>query len=842
MVSVLYYLVIDVAKMIEKFKFELFYKKEDTLNLKIKNPDFLTKLKQIKSVILDKNQTITDNKLTISGLMIYNEFYEIHDSEIPILRDILSQAKNEKPFKEIKTKKKDSPKEREIPNEDNDAGYKMTQTCSQNRNLFTYESKDRLQTESKNVAYTENEELINNPDITKSKVVGNSFIPSKLIIGKLYSDLDMKPSKPFNYSGTLKSSVYVDPYSMDSEADMFKKRNHYNMSMSAKAKPFKQLCEENFPEINELLQTLTLCHFTKTKIDLKTNNFSNESTKQEISSILQFAEKFGYTFKGSFKITDSKIQVYETNTCSYPQYHPIIGFNEATKNRTRFSLIVGAPIDKHGGIDTSQGSTLYVHGDDADEMINTLNLSSRDKEILREKIEKVRETGNMTIIYGKRELSCEDTKRYLNRKKIIKTSLTIKDEELESLYNSIEERLDLICVVCLKEQLRPNIDKVISSFHEAQIKTYFVSGDNECSTLASAFNSGIITNEAEVCKIQVKNQNAGLISLKWILQRIQKQLAFNKKVTMEEGSSPKFTESAMRFDTISPRHRRVGFEETSKKAASKFSDIGLDESRLICILIDGDSFRVIYNNRYLRHHYLFLMMFCNNVCFNFSAMDKKRLAKMIKTLDNSANCCVLGIGDGYDDVPMMQACDVSIELKSPENEIVTFMGDFVVDDCKKIMDLIFLRSCDLFGKIEETILYLFYIFFTLLITLFFFSWFTRFTGSSIMNIQNIDILIIIMCIQIIIVYFLFEKKRTSLLTRMFPLLYKYDLRLKITEFKRLYIKTFVPAVIDSTIVFFFSYFTYAIFDGNNKDGTRLNMSINISYYFLFCLRVFKLLL
>ena len=67
--------------MIEKFKFELFYKKEDTLNLKIKNPDFLTKLKQIKSVILDKNQTITDNKLTISGLMIYNEFYEIHDSQ-----------------------------------------------------------------------------------------------------------------------------------------------------------------------------------------------------------------------------------------------------------------------------------------------------------------------------------------------------------------------------------------------------------------------------------------------------------------------------------------------------------------------------------------------------------------------------------------------------------------------------------------------------------------------------------------------------------------------------------------------------------------------------------------
>ena len=841
---------IDVAKMIEKFKFELFYKKEDTLNLKIKNPDFLTKLKQIKSVILDKNQTITDNQLTISGLMIYNEFYEIHDSEIPILRDILSQAKNEKSFKELKEKIIDSPKEKDIPNEENDACSKMTQTYSQkNPNLFST-SKDILKTEIKKTetipfmaASSDTEEPLRNIESKKtikpSSFFGHAFKPQKLIIGRLYSDLELRPSKPFNYSGTLKSSVYVDPFSVESDADLFKKqRSHYNMSMSAKAKTFKQLCEENFNEINELMQTLTLCHFTKTKIDLKTNNFSHESTKQEISSILQFSEKFGYAFKGSFKITDSKIHVYETNNCSHPQYYPIIGFNEATKNRSRFSLIVGIPIEKHAKIDTSQCSTLYVHGDDADEMINTLNLSSKDKEILREKIEKVRETGNMTIIYGKRQLSSEETKHYLNRKKIIKTSLTIKDEELESLYNSIEERLDLICVVCLKERLRPKITSVISSFHEAQIKIYFVSGDNECSTLASAFQSGIITNEAEVCKIQVKNQNAGLISLKWILQRIQKQLAFNKRVNIEEGSSPRFTESAARFDTMSPRHRKVGFEESAKKTGSRYSDNNSDETRLICILIDGESFRVIYKNKYLRHHFLFLMMFCNNVCLNFSELDKKRLAKMIKTLDNSANCCVLGIGDGYDDVPMMQACDVSIELKSPESEIVCFMGDFIVDDCKKIADLVYLRSNDLFYKSEEIIFYLFYVILTLLINMFLFSWFTLFTGTSILTTENFDILIIIMCIQIIVVYFLFEKRRTPILTNLFPLLYKNDLRLRITEFKRLYLKTFLPAVIDSTIVFFFSYFNYAIFNGNNRDDTRTNMSLNISYYFLFCIRVF----
>ena len=74
-------MVIDTTNFIEKIRYEMFYRKEDTHNLKVRNPDNLSKLKQVKSVILDKNQTITDNQLTISGLLISNELYEINDNE-----------------------------------------------------------------------------------------------------------------------------------------------------------------------------------------------------------------------------------------------------------------------------------------------------------------------------------------------------------------------------------------------------------------------------------------------------------------------------------------------------------------------------------------------------------------------------------------------------------------------------------------------------------------------------------------------------------------------------------------------------------------------------------------
>jgi len=234
---------------------------------------------------------------------------------------------------------------------------------------------------------------------------------------------------------------------------------------------------------------------------------------------------------------------------------------------------------------------------------------------------------------------------------------------------------------------------------------------------------------------------------------------------------------------------------------------------------------------------LFLLLFCGNVSFNFSALEKKRLAKLIKRLDSSTNHYVLGIGDGYDDIQMLQKCDLSIEIKSSEGETVTFMGDFIVDDFKKISDLVFFRGNELFIKNEEIMLYLFYVFWTLLMNLFYFSWFSDFTGMDLMTPANFDVLTVIMSIQIIIVYFLFEGKTTVFLTNFLPTLYRNDMRKKRLEFKRLYLKTLTPALVDSTIIFFFCYFSPGLADGNLQSLPQINMILNLSYYFVFCIRV-----
>lgn len=798
------------------------------MNVKIKNADNLTKMKQIKSIILSKNQTLTNDGLKISGLVLSNDFYPIDDNQIASLRDSLFQTKSELQYeKSIETSN--------VPSESNDALDRLGKTPSHFPILLSNEDKNynkQTNTEDQNL-------LISDFRIFSEKEEKRT---GQIKIGLIKNDFqsfgddfpEIKTARPpilKKNLDSIKYSQYVNhhTFSLLSNDDG---KSSLKMKRLEKEKTLNEVFSENFTEINELLQTLVLCQSTKTKIDVKNNKFTSESVNEETNTLLNFCEKLGYSFKGSFKITEKQIPVYEIFSYSKTQYFPIIAINEHTKNRARYSIIIGKPFDKKLETEQNEEATLYVRAD-SDQIIQNLNLSNHDKERLREKIEDVREGGNITIIFAKRKLTSEETKSYTKRKKIIKTSLTIKEEELEELYHSIEENLELICVVCLKENLTKYSIETIKAFHEAQMKIFYVSGDNESKTLASAFNSGILLENTEIFKLEVSNQNAALISLKWIIQKLQKKAFLKKSDSEFELPKVGFELPKVGLEDFSPRKMKSNFWqlESSREEKSKF-----------CILINGQSFRTIYANKYLRDHFLFLMIFCPCVCFEFSAIDKKRMAKLIKKLDNSSNNFVLGIGNGYNDVLMMKNCDLSIEIKDSNNETVCFMGDIIVDDFKKIFELILYRSNEVFIKNEEILFFLFYLILVYLINVFYFSCFSDFTGNILVTIRNFDILILIMSFQIIFIYFIFEKRKSSSLTIYFPLLYKVDMRIKKVEFKRIYIRTLIPALFDSTIIFFFSYFSESLFEGGLLTLTEQNIVANISFYFIFSIRVIILIL
>lgn len=56
---------------------------------------------------------------------------------------------------------------------------------------------------------------------------------------------------------------------------------------------------------------MLLSHITKTKYDNMKKKYFHESDRSYQESIFNFLEKCGYSFNGSYKITNDKIRVYE---------------------------------------------------------------------------------------------------------------------------------------------------------------------------------------------------------------------------------------------------------------------------------------------------------------------------------------------------------------------------------------------------------------------------------------------------------------------------------------------------------------------------------------------------
>ena len=109
--------------------------------LTVNNPSALIELKQLGAVLIDKNQTITDNQITITAILLNKEFYTIHPAELSTVRDYISNSKI--PNLNISKNNLDNGNYREkktgselesIPNEDNDAFLKMSKIIKVNNN------------------------------------------------------------------------------------------------------------------------------------------------------------------------------------------------------------------------------------------------------------------------------------------------------------------------------------------------------------------------------------------------------------------------------------------------------------------------------------------------------------------------------------------------------------------------------------------------------------------------------------------------------------------------------------------------------------------------------------
>uniref|UniRef100_A0A1A8Q258 Phospholipid-transporting ATPase n=1 Tax=Nothobranchius rachovii TaxID=451742 RepID=A0A1A8Q258_9TELE len=317
---------------------------------------------------------------------------------------------------------------------------------------------------------------------------------------------------------------------------------------------------------------------------------------------------------------------------------------EFTSVRKRMSVIMRTPSGK---------IRLYCKG--ADTVIyERLADSSRYKEITLKHLEQFATEGLRTLCFAVADISESSYQHWQEIYHRASTSLQNRALKLEESYELIEKNLQLLGATAIEDKLQDKVPETIETLMKADIKIWILTGDKQ----ETAINIG------HSCKLLTKNMGMLVIN---------------------EDSLDATRE------TLSHHCGLLG------DAVYKENDFAL--------IIDGKSLKYALTFG-VRQYFLDLALSCKAViCCRVSPLQKSEVVEMVK---KQVKVITLAIGDGANDVGMIQTAHVGVGISGNEGLQAANSSDYSIAQFKYLKNLLLVHGAWNYNRVAKCILYCFY--------------------------------------------------------------------------------------------------------------------------------------
>ncbi|XP_072424387.1 probable phospholipid-transporting ATPase IA isoform X2 [Chiloscyllium punctatum] len=324
--------------------------------------------------------------------------------------------------------------------------------------------------------------------------------------------------------------------------------------------------------------------------------------------------------------------------------YELLNVLEFTSNRKRMSVIVRMPSGK---------LRLYCKG--ADTVIyERLSESSRYKDITLKHLEQFATEGLRTLCFTVAEISETMYQDWLEVYQRASTALQNRSLKLEESYELIEKNLQLLGATAIEDRLQDNVPETIETLSKADIKIWILTGDKQ----ETAVNIG------HACKLLTKNM--GLLVL-----------------------------NAHTLDMT--RETLIHHCNTLGDALRKDNDFAL--------IIDGKTLKYALTFG-VRQSFLDLALSCKAViCCRVTPLQKSEIVDMVK---KQVKVITLAIGDGANDVGMIQTAHVGVGISGNEGLQAANSSDYSIAQFKYLKNLLLVHGAWNYNRVAKCILYCFY--------------------------------------------------------------------------------------------------------------------------------------
>eukprot|EP00736_Rhodelphis_marinus_P013787 Rmarinus@m.20920 len=448
--------------------------------------------------------------------------------------------------------------------------------------------------------------------------------------------------------------------------------------------------EPGWEREKEFILHLSLCHTVIPEDDPKEpQGIRFQAASPDEAALVAAARDAGILFHKRTTHTVSVKVPWEGNR---ERVYEVLAVCEFTSSRKRMSIVLRR---ENGDIELlCKGADTVIFERLRDGQEDLRHLTSKQ-------LEEFGKEGLRTLVIGKSALDKEEFEKWYAEFEKASTALVGREEKLAAAAAKVEKDLTLVGATAIEDRLQDGVPETISTLAKAGVNVWVLTGDKQETAINIGFSCCLLTDKQELLIMNEPTLEGTRSVLK---ENLEIAAAFESRKAKPDVESG-------RLSLRGSRSRRDS----------------VPDEECLALVIDGATLEYALKEE-LEEDFVLLATQCKAVvCCRVSPLQK---ALVVKLVQRHVSAITLAIGDGANDVSMIQAAHVGVGISGQEGMQAVRSSDYAIAQFRFLGRLMLVHGQWAYKRIAKLIVYSFYKNLVFVTPLFLFTFFSAHGGTS----------------------------------------------------------------------------------------------------------------
>ncbi|TFK22984.1 phospholipid-translocating ATPase [Coprinopsis marcescibilis] len=460
--------------------------------------------------------------------------------------------------------------------------------------------------------------------------------------------------------------------------------------------------------LNGFFTVLSLCHTVLAAVDPENpREVKYKAQSPDEACLVHAAADMGYQFRGR----DREILYLKTPASPEIERWELLNILEFTSSRKRMSVVVRKIVDSGDSGDQEMNlPILLVKGADNvvfDRLKPGDSLSDALLQETEAHLSEFANTGLRTLTLAYKVVPEEEYNAWSERYHEATICMENREDRIEEVCDELERDLRLLGATAIEDLLQDGVPQTIADLKRAGIKIWVATGDKMETAIAIGRSTNLVSSDSNIIIIRGSSRRSVhdqmVSSFEQFFPEVECPI-----LRVHKDAEPQLNRRASTSSRYSNRGESpiVPLRRTNTGVTSIVGLENGDRPGGFVLVVDGAALLEAFSNEENKSLLLQLSQQCEGViCCRVSPLQKALVVNLVK---DGLGAMTLAIGDGANDVSMIQAADVGIGISGEEGVQAVNSSDYAIAQFRFLKKLILVHGHWSYARNGTMILNFFY--------------------------------------------------------------------------------------------------------------------------------------